>query len=471
MLFNTPLFFGFASIFFPLYCFVFTRENSRVLLIVITSLIFYAGWDYRFLPLLVFSGVVDFYIAQMMDKSPSQERKKHWLMLSLVTNLGVLGIFKYLNFMTESVHDVLTWIGLDVSIATLDIVLPVGISFYTFQSLSYTIDVYRGDMKARKQFLPFFATLTFFPQLVAGPILRASQILPQIEKFPAILPENIRYGFVLITMGLFKKTVADLLAAPAQTLFNSDQPLSWLETLTGVLAFAGQIYGDFSGYSDIAIGLALLIGIKIPLNFNTPYFSVSPVDFWKRWHISLSNWLRDYLYISLGGNRNNKQLRNIFITMLLGGLWHGAAWTFVWWGAYHGAIISATHLLRRTAIGQMLGRINSRFFTVLQWLFTFYLVCIGWIFFRAESLQDALNIIVALHVPDFSIAAAPYAGAILGMVVFALLLAHTVDYAIIRYRHALESSRFWFWLPVLVLGQIFVFLIGEPGYDFIYFQF
>lgn len=470
MLFNTPLFFAFACVFFALYCFVFTRENSRVLLIVVSSMLFYSCWDYRFLPLLILTAAIDFYIARWMSQSAEQRHRKRLLMVSLALNLGVLGIFKYLNFMIESVHETLNFIGLSVSLSTLNIVLPAGISFYTFQSMSYTIDVYRGDMPARKNFLPFFATVTFFPHLVAGPILRTSRILPQIEHFPPLNTDNIKYGFVLITFGLVKKTIADLLAAPAETLFNAPGPVSWLETLTGVLAFAAQIYGDFSGYSDIAIGLALLIGIKIPLNFNTPYFSVSPVDFWRRWHISLSTWLRDYLYISLGGNRNGKQLRNVFITMLLGGLWHGAAWTFIWWGAFHGAIISITHLLRATRIGGILAGIDSRALRLLQWLFTFYLVCIGWIFFRAESLSDAFAIIAQLHVPDTTLEATPYTGIILGMVIFALLFCHAIDYQIIK-RQASLQRLFWYWLPALILANTFVFLIGEPGYDFIYFQF
>ncbi|MCG8669214.1 MAG: MBOAT family protein [Pseudomonadales bacterium] len=470
MLFNTPLFVAFISIFHVLYGLTFAKNTPRVLLIIIASLIFYGAWDYRFIPLLMFSGIVDYTVANLMDSTEDQQQRKRLLFISIATNLGILGIFKYLNFMIESVQASLGWIGLDVSLGTLSIVLPVGISFYTFQSMSYTIDVYRGETHARKSFLPFFATLSFFPQLVAGPILRARQILPQIETIPKIEISNIQYGLVLITMGLVKKTIADLLSAPAQTLFNNPEPLSWIETLTGVLAFAGQIYGDFSGYSDIAIGLALILGIKIPLNFNTPYFSVSPVEFWKRWHISLSSWLRDYLYISLGGNRNNRQIRNVFITMLLGGLWHGAAWTFVAWGAFHGLIISATHLLRRTTIGKWFGNQQSRWLTLCQWLFTFYLICIGWVFFRAESISSAFSIIADLHQPFSTIAATPYAGIILGLVIFSIVMVHVLDHWIIKHKSTLEK-RFWWFLPLLILGQAFVFMIGEPGHEFIYFQF
>ena len=470
MLFNTPLFMGFFALFFFLYCFVFTQARARALFLVVASLVFYAGWDYRFVPLLVFSGVVDFFVAQQIEGHSEVRSRKRWLLVSILTNLGILGIFKYSNFMIDSVQETLSFFGVPVSLGTLEVVLPVGISFYTFQSMSYTIDVYRGETKARKNFVPFFATLSFFPQLVAGPILRAKQILPQIERFPQVTPEDVKFGFVLITMGLFKKTIADLLAAPAQTLFNSDVQLSWIETVTGVLAFAGQIYGDFSGYSDIAIGIALLLGIHIPLNFNTPYFALSPVDFWKRWHISLSSWLRDYLYISLGGNRNGRQIRNVFLTMLLGGLWHGAAWTFVWWGAYHGTIISATHLLRRTRLGQWLARIELSALRWLQWLFTFHLICIGWVFFRAESMSDAFTIIGALHNPASSIEAQPYAAGVLALVAVVILLIHCIDYGIVHGRE-LITRRYPRFVPLMILGLTFTILIGEPGYEFIYFQF
>jgi len=470
MLFNTPLFFGFASVFFLLYSFVFTKNNSRALFVVAASLLFYAGWDYRFIPLLLLSGVIDFFVAQHIDNTNDQIKKKRLLLISIVVNLGILGIFKYTNFMIDSVQDTLTFFGSPVSLGTLEIVLPVGISFYTFQSMSYTIDVYRGDTHARKNFTPFIATLSFFPQLVAGPILRARQILPQIENFPTPTINDVKYGFVLITIGLVKKTIADILAFPAQTLFNNPDPISWIETVTGVLAFAGQIYGDFSGYSDIAIGIALIIGIKIPLNFNTPYFAISPVDFWKRWHMSLSGWLRDYLYISLGGNRGGKQIRNVFITMLLGGLWHGAAWTFVVWGAYHGIIISITHMIRESRIGKFFSNKQGKLLTVCMWLFTFYLVCIGWVFFRAENIGDAFSIIAFLHVPDTSIAAAPYAGAILALVAVTVFFIHALDYSIIRFREGI-LKRYWLVLPLLIAGQTFMILIGEPGYEFIYFQF
>ena len=332
MIFNTPIFYLFFVLFVLFYGLVLLRQKPRVYLIVVASLVFYGTWNYRFIPLLVFSGVADYFIAQAIGSATSQSARKGWVTLSIAINLGILALFKYADFVLVSVADFLTLFGIAADLPTLGWILPVGISFYTFQSLSYTIDVYRGDMEPRKGLVEFVAALSFFPQLVAGPILRARQILPQMHELPLPTWANFKHGLLLVTAGIVKKTVADLLAIPAARAFDSVEPVSLMETWTGVLAFAGQIYGDFAGYTDMAIGLALILGFKIPQNFRVPYFAVSPVDFWRRWHISLSTWLRDYLYISLGGNRNNRRFRNVMITMLLGGLWHGAAWTFVAWG-------------------------------------------------------------------------------------------------------------------------------------------
>jgi alginate O-acetyltransferase complex protein AlgI len=282
MLFNTALFLWFFAAFFLLYSFVFLRHKPRIYLILVGSLVFYAGWNYRFIPLLVFSGVVDYAVALGLERTTRQRRRSWLLAASVATNLGILATFKYANFALESVANLAAALGYSVSLPTLSVVLPVGISFYTFQSMSYTIDVYRGRMRARRGLLPFVAALAFFPQLVAGPILRASNILPQLERLPRPSWEGTRHGLVLITAGLVKKALADLLAAPVATAFDGAGAVSWVETATGVIAFAGQIYGDFSGYSDIAIGLGLLLGFRIPLNFRLPYFATSPVDFWRR---------------------------------------------------------------------------------------------------------------------------------------------------------------------------------------------
>jgi len=468
MLFNTPIFFAFLMVFLLFYGFVFLRHKPRIYFILVSSLVFYGTWNYRFIPLLVGSAVIDYFLAQAIYHASDQRRKKLFLSLSVMMNLGILALFKYADFAIQSVADFLTVLGYQADLGSLSWVLPVGISFYTFQSLSYTIDVYRGEMKARKGLAEFTTALAFFPQLVAGPILRAKHILPQFHKLPVPTWYMVKNGFLLITIGLFKKTIADLLAAPAATAFDGGA-VSLLETWTGVLAFAGQIYGDFSGYSDMAIGIALLIGFKIPLNFRLPYFALSPVQFWQRWHISLSTWLRDYLYISLGGKYN--RIRNVMITMLLGGLWHGAAWTFVAWGAFHGLIIIATHQLGNSAAFAGFAQSQQFFSKLAKWVMTFYLVLIGWVLFRATGIESAWDIIAQMHgmagtLPD-SGSKAPI---VFGLTVAALFFMHIIDYFVLN-KSAQWMARWWLFWPLLVLIQAICLLIGEPTNAFIYFQF
>ena len=470
MIFNTPIFFWFFCIFILFYGFAFLKQTPRLYMILISSLVFYGAWNYAFIPLLVGSGIADYYIAQAIGKSQSQKSKKRWLVLSLVINLGILATFKYADFAIESVAQLLSVLGYQATFSTLSWVLPVGISFYTFQSLSYTIDVYRGDMKPRKGLLEFVAALSFFPQLVAGPILRAKHILPQMHAIALPQWNAVKHGFLLITVGLIKKTGADLLAIPVQAAFEAKDALSTLEMWTGVLAFSGQIYGDFSGYTDMAIGLALLLGFKIPLNFRVPYFALSPVDFWRRWHISLSSWLKDYLYISLGGNRNNHRTRNVFLTMLLGGLWHGAAWTFIAWGAFHGAIITATHYLANLKVFSRFNANNSFIAKLFKWAITFYLILLGWVLFRAADINSAINIIGNLHAIGTSNVLGLHAWTIFIMTSVGVLLMHVMDYYVIKSAHKLESKTWLFWL-LIILGQAICLFIGEPSNEFIYFQF
>ena len=470
MIFNTPIFFWFFCIFILFYGFAFLKQTPKVYLLLVSSLVFYGAWNYSFIPLLVGSGIADYFIAQAIAKSPSKQGKKRWLTLSLVINLGILATFKYADFAIESVAQLLSVLGYQATFSTLSWVLPVGISFYTFQSLSYTIDVYRGDMKPRKGLVEFVAALSFFPQLVAGPILRAKHILPQMHKISLPKWLEAKHGFLLITVGLIKKTGADILAIPADKAFAAQESLSTLEMWTGVLAFAGQIYGDFSGYTDMAIGLALLLGFNIPLNFRVPYFAKSPVDFWRRWHISLSSWLKDYLYISLGGNRNNNRTRNVFLTMLLGGLWHGAAWKFVAWGAFHGAIITLTHYLANLAIFQRFNRSNALWVSGLKWAITFYLILIGWVFFRATDIQSAFTIIGNLHTIGSASELGINAWTIFTLTTVWILLVHVMDYFVIKSADKLEQKNWQFWL-VIIIGQALCLLIGEPSNEFIYFQF
>ncbi len=467
MLFNTPLFFLFFSCFFLLYSFVFLKRYPRLLLILVGSLIFYAGWNFRFIPLLVFSGIVDYFVAIGIQNSDEAKRRKLLLTISIATNLGILAIFKYTDFAMQSVVDLMGLFGYDASWTMLNFVLPVGISFYTFQSMSYTIDVYRGEMQARKGLLTFICALAFFPQLVAGPILRARYILPQLEVMPSPTWSGAKHGALLFTVGLFKKTVADLLAANVQYAFDGPG-VSMLEAWSGVLAFAAQIYGDFSGYTDMAIGAGMILGFKIPLNFRLPYFASSPADFWRRWHISLSSWLRDYLYISLGGNRNHRY-RNIMLTMLLGGLWHGAAWTFVVWGFFHGLIIVATHYLGSIRSLQWIGESKSLAIRFLKWAVTFYLVLIGWVFFRAQEFSDATTVLSSMHGLSTFEAAAP-AVLVFWLTVAALALMHLIDWVVIRFSDGIEK-RIWLFWPIIFIFQFISFMFGVPSNAFIYFQF
>lgn len=469
MLFNTPLFFLFFIAFLLIYGMVLSRDRSRVYWILISSLIFYAGWNYRFVPLLVGSAVTDYFLAQAIFAATTLRRKKQFVALSIAMNLGILALFKYADFVLVSVSEFLQLFGYAPSSFTLSWVLPVGISFYTFQSLSYTIDVYRGDMQPRKGLAAFVAALSFFPQLVAGPILRARQILPQFHNLQFPTWPQAKHGFLLITVGLVKKTTADLLAIPAAVAFDSSESVSLLETWTGVLAFAGQIYGDFSGYSDMAIGIALLIGFQIPDNFRLPYFATSPIDFWRRWHISLSSWLRDYLYIPLGGNRNSRQ-RNIFITMLLGGLWHGAAWNFVVWGAFHGLLIMISHYMKEMSSLAFINQSSSRWVSTAKRLLTFYLVILSWVLFRASSLDSAIDIMVDMHSFGVLPAHDVVASITLVLTIIALLMMHVVDSIVIYKSKFLESKSWLFW-PIIILGQAACLMIGEPSSEFIYFQF
>jgi len=478
MIFNTPIFYLFFLVFLSVYGLVLGRRRPKVYFIIVSSLVFYGAWNYRFIPLLVGSAVADYFIAQAIGRSTDPGSRKRWLTLSIGINLGILGLFKYADFVLESVGDFLGLFGVAADLPTLAWVLPVGISFYTFQSLSYTIDVYRGDMEPRKGLAEFTAALSFFPQLVAGPILRARQILPQMHDLPVPTWANVKRGALLVTTGVLKKTAADLLAIPVAKAFDSTEPVSLLETWTGVLAFAGQIYGDFAGYTDMAIGLALLLGFQIPLNFNLPYLAVSPIDFWRRWHISLSTWLRDYLYIPLGGSRNGGRFRNVMITMLLGGLWHGAAWTFVVWGAFHGLIISISHSLTKVK-GLALFHENPRWWIqTAKWAVTFYLVLLGWVLFRAQSLSDGWAMLGDMHGLG---AALPEPSGIAGRVLIFTLVTvaamHLMDRAVLRggWTAELPSWLRWsrpvlFWL-FLIIGQALCLIIGEPSNEFIYFQF
>ena len=337
MLFNSLQFIAFFIIVYSLYLLFNHRWQNYMLLAA--SYFFYGSWNWRFLSLILISTILDYFCGLAIDRQPGRKRKKLFLIISVTGNLTILGFFKYFNFFAHDFQLILARFGIPTHPLVLNIVLPVGISFYTFQTMSYTIDIYRGEMRPTRRFLDLALFVAFFPQLVAGPIERAKHLLPQIIKPRLITPRQFREGLWLIYWGFFLKVfVADNLAGIVDRVFAGAETISGIEVLLGLYAFAFQILGDFAGYSSIAIGLARLMGIDIMTNFLFPYFVTNPRDFWKNWHISLSTWLRDYLYIPLGGNRRGRLMtyRNILITMLLGGLWHGAAWTFVIWGGVSG---------------------------------------------------------------------------------------------------------------------------------------
>ncbi len=410
MLFNSWLFWAF---FISLYL-VYLRLGRRGqnLLCLVGSYAFYAAWDWRFLGLMLLSTVVDYWVAQGISATSSKRRRRGLLVASLVTNLGLLGFFKYYDFFSESLRVVLEQMGVTADPMLLNVILPVGISFYTFQTLSYTIDVYRGTTKAAKNPLDFALYVSFFPQLIAGPIERSSRLLPQIQNPRRLTHEHLRRGVWLIVYGLFMKVaVADNLSVYADGLFGEPSP-EGLAVWMRVLAFMFQIYGDFAGYSAIARGVASLMGFSLMVNFNAPYLSTSPSEFWKRWHISLSSWLRDYLYIPLGGSRGGfrSSCRNLMITMLLGGLWHGAGWNFILWGVYHGLLLVVYRVLARffgrdtdRKTDRKTDRETGRKTVGLGWwivgsfkklcglVIFFVLTLYGWLLFRCESLAEVLD--------------------------------------------------------------------------------
>lgn len=406
MIFTSLVFLIFFAVVYAAY--LGTQRHLRLqnALLLCASYVFYGYWEWRFLLLIVGSTLVDYWVARRLNGTDDSRRRKRLVALSVVVNLTVLGFFKYFNFFISSTKTALELAGWTSDLSTLDIILPVGISFYTFQTMSYTIDVYRRRMKPANSLLEFAVFVAFFPQLVAGPIERAQTFLPQIQKPRTITAEGVNAGLFLILWGFFKKAViADNVAVVANTIFDDVGGYEGLDLLAGVLAFTIQIYGDFSGYSDIARGLAKLMGFELMLNFKLPYFALSPAEFWQRWHISLSSWLRDYLYIPLGGNRGGTVLtyRNLCLTMLLGGLWHGAAWHFVLWGAFHGTILVVYRLVPSP------GRPLPGWTVVPRWAVMFGLTMVGWVIFRAASLQDIGTLLGGLGLQSSSVTAGLYA--------------------------------------------------------------
>ena len=479
MLFNSFEFLIFLPIVFLLYWFVFKGRQAQNVLIVAASYVFYGWWTWRFLVLIFIttylSGIL---IEKYRDKSK-------WICgTNIAINIGILCYYKYVNFFAENLQAVVSQFGYQLDWVTLDVILPVGISFYTFQALSYTIDVYRRDTTATKDFISFTSFISFFPQLVAGPIERSTNLLPQFLKPRVFDYTNAVIGMRQILWGFFKKLIiADNCAQLANSIFDNYQNCNASLLLLGALFFTFQIYGDFSGYSDIAIGTARLFGIDLMKNFNLPYFSRDIAEFWRRWHISLNKWFIDYVYIPLGGSRvaKSKMIRNILIVFLLSGLWHGANWTFVMWGLYNGVLIA---LLTMFNLNQKRSEIISeqRFFPPIkevgQMLLTFTLVVIGWIFFRAENISQATDYIVRmcdssiLSIPNFRELGLSFIK--ISYTLFFVILLQLIDWGQRKREFGLEISNIKYrairWGVYIMFLLIFAVFAGGQE-EFIYFQF
>jgi alginate O-acetyltransferase complex protein AlgI len=473
MCFNSYEFALFFALLFPLYWLVGKWPRVQNVVLLAAGYYFYASWNPKFLAILVLSTVMDFACGLWVDRVESARRRRAVVALSMALNLGMLGYFKYYNFFAESLQVALSRLGMSVPLRHLEVVLPIGISFYTFQSMSYVIDVYRRALKPTRNLVRFAVFVSFFPHLVAGPIMRPTTLLPQVASRRRFSFEQFYAGVYLIFWGMVEKVVvADNLALVANDLFARWQTLDGGLALLAIYAFAFQIYGDFSGYTNMARGVAKCLGFELPLNFNLPYFATSPRDFWSRWHISLSQWLRDYVYIPLGGNRRGGLLtcRNVMLTMVLGGLWHGAEWTFVGWGLYHGLLLVAHRLLspwlKRVDPADPIDRAC---WNGLRIIVTFHLVCVGWLIFRAGSLEQVAGMLGAI-VRRPAIPAAAYLVPValtiipLWLVQYAQYTTNDLD-VITRtpwyVRSAFYTACFY---AIVLVGQF-------GGQQFIYFQF
>ena len=469
MLFDTPIYLIFlALVVFAYWRLTWRRQN---VLLLIASYFFYGWWDWRFLLLMMASTFLDYVIARRMEDASDPAKRRIWLIASLVVNFTILGFFKYFNFFLDSTARALGVLGFpSVPHTLLAIVLPPGISFYTFQEVAYIVDVYAGRIRASRKFVDYGLFISLFPHLIAGPIQRPSHLLPQVQKPRVLDPVAFRDGCMLILTGLIRKAViADNCALLANAAFSGKLGHDGWATLIGVYAFAWQIYGDFSGYSDLARGSAQLLGFHFMVNFRQPYLATSLQDFWRRWHISLSTWLRDYLYIPLGGSRGSvtKTYRNLSITMLLGGLWHGANWTFVVWGAIQGAGLC----VERFIFGHRKNHGEPQAWQ--RWalrVITFHVVCLAWIFFRAEDLHGALAMLAQLGHFQWShdYAAAWLLLAIVGSIAFLMDL--TIESAGTEYVFQGHSPVLRHSLVVVGMALIILFAASE-AHAFIYFQF
>lgn len=460
-----------------------TSKNLKIQngFLLLASYYFYACWDWHFLFLLIFSTLLDYFTGLKMSNSQTVNQKKFWFWLSIGINLGFLGVFKYYNFFAQSFVDFLKSLGVNAHAETISIILPVGISFYTFHGLSYVIDIYKERIKPEKNFIDYALFVSYFPLLVAGPIERATHLLPQIKKKRTFNYEQATDGLRQILWGLFKKIViADNCAQYANMMFDNPEQFSGSGLLLGAVFFAFQIYGDFSGYSDIALGTSRLLGINLLQNFSFPYFSRDIAEFWRRWHISLSSWFKDYLYIPLGGSKGNMltKVRNTFIIFIVSGFWHGANWTFIIWG-----ILNAIYFLpllfaqkNRNNIGIVAqGTIFPSVKETVSMLSTFALTVLAWIFFRAESVTDAITYLSNIFSQSlFEMPHFPKMGRA-KVTIFLVLFMLLIEWMGRENNYALEKMplrikkplRYAFYYLIL----FFIFWYGEKEQQFIYFQF
>lgn len=486
MSFNSMLFVFFFLIFAGVYYLARRNLKFQNIALLIGSYILYGSWNWKLLPLIIVTTIVNYYCGRAIYTTSNQKRRVILLTLAVVTSLGILAYFKYYNFFVENLIALLSGLGITLNLTTLNIILPVGISFYTFQTMSYTIDIYRDHCKPSSNLLNFAVYVAFFPQLVAGPIERASNLLPQIEKKRTLSMEHFHEGLNLVVFGFFKKVViADNLAVIADAVFKSPQQHAGIGVIIGVLAFGFQIYCDFSGYSNIARGIALWMGIRLMVNFNLPYLSKNPSEFWLRWHISLSSWLRDYLFLPIAYIVMKRFPLNykgpvkaetvsysigIFATMFLGGLWHGASWNFVFWGVFHGLLLIIYRLLKKVKIRTLRKLPWTKPFREFgRWFLCFGLIHVGWVFFRARDLKGAISVFDACGLTVGNLKPQLLAS-------FLLLVLPLFLFQVYRYKrrepmpllHAPNALR---WTAYLLMFYIIIIYGVSDSVEFIYFQF
>jgi len=465
MLFPTSGFLSFFIAAFTVY-WLLGRHRWRLVWLTIASAFFYMIWRWEFIFLILASTSVDYLVALRLPGEKSSRKRKWLVTFSVCINLGILAYFKYAEFALDSTRELTHWLGWSLPIPVVKAFLPLGISFYTFEAISYVVDVYRGTTKPVRNPLDYAAYILFFPHLVAGPIVRPNEFLPQLQRPKRFDWLRMQAGVHLFLIGLFKKSViADQVGLAIDPVFAAPGDFGTEALWLAMLGYSVQIYCDFSGYTDMALGLANMLGFKLPNNFNAPYLASSPSDFWRRWHISLSRWLRDYLYIPLGGNRYGsvRTMLNLFITMLLGGLWHGANWTFVVWGAYHGALLAIQRLIPKALTQPM--------FRPLGMVITFLAVCVGWVLFRAQTLQDAGTILRGLVVPTSGYSLAGDSNSIVIVCLVITMIGQALG--------QLPNARLMlFRMPALVAALVMalmltlsLLLMPVDGKTFIYFQF